>query len=326
VTQATLTRIVRQQIDELRAAVTDLSKGRTEAGFDKLDNFGAVHEHEDKAKRLAAIADLHLAARARGESSLIVAPTHSECRAIADVVREHQKAGGLIGQEDYTLTRLAKLNLTTAQRSDPVNYQLGQVVQFDKRTKGFKVSEQWTVSYIGFAGLAVTRAGQERILPLKEASAFNVYTREQMPLAPGDSVRVTKNFGPFRNNELCVIKQIDDGKITTTDGRTLSATGALHFDQGIAVTSHAAQGKTVDNVTVSAPVEAFAQVNEAQFYVSMSRARRSMHLFTDGKVALREAVTRSSLRQSVLSLIAEAVRYSRSDGGSATAHGRLAEF
>ena len=79
----------------------------------------------------------------------------------------------------------------------------------------------------------------------------------------------------------------------------------LHLDQGIAVTSHASQGKTVDNVIVSAPVAAFAQVNEVQLYVSMSRARRSMHLLTDCKEALREAVCRPSERISPLELSAE---------------------
>ena len=55
---------------------------------------------------------------------------------------------------------------------------------------------------------------------------------------------------------------------------------------------------------VSAPVAAFAQVNEAQLYVSMSRARRSMHLVTDCKEALREAVCRPSERISPLELSA----------------------
>jgi RNA helicase len=62
--------------------------------------------------------------------------------------------------------------------------------------------------------------------------------------------------------------------------------GALHLDQGIVVTSHARQGKTVAQVIVSVPVESFSQANEAQFYVSMSRARKAIHLFTDSKVAL----------------------------------------
>jgi hypothetical protein len=46
------------------------------------------------------------------------------------------------------------------------------------------------------------------------------------------------------------------------------------------------------------PVRAFNQANEAQFYVSMSGARWAIHLFTDSKVALREAVTKPSKRLS----------------------------
>jgi hypothetical protein len=55
---------------------------------------------------------------------------------------------------------------------------------------------------------------------------------------------------------------------------------------------------------VSVPVESFSQANEAQFYVLMSRAGKAMHLFTDSKAALREAVTRKSARLSLLELIA----------------------
>ena len=53
----------------------------------------------------------------------------------------------------------------------------------------------------------------------------------------------------------------------------------------------------------SASIESFSQANEAQFYVSMSRAREAMHLFTDSKAALREAVTKPSSRVSPLELI-----------------------
>jgi hypothetical protein len=67
VTQATLSKIVRQQIEEFRDAVSDLSEGRAAEGFDKLKDFGAAHEFEDKTERLAAIGDLHLAKRAAGK-------------------------------------------------------------------------------------------------------------------------------------------------------------------------------------------------------------------------------------------------------------------
>ena len=66
---------------------------------------------------------------------------------------------------------------------------------------------------------------------------------------------------------------IDDGKIIFDKGEIVRNGAALHLDQGIAVTSHASQAKTVDQVIASVPVRAFSQANEAQFYVTMSRAR-----------------------------------------------------
>ena len=89
------------------------------------------------------------------------------------------------------------------------------------------------------------------------------------------------------------------------NGELSDARGAkgLHIDQGFVVTSHAAQAQTVDEVIVSVPVDSFSQANEAQFYVSMSRGREAMHLFTDSKIALREAVTRPSSRLSPLELL-----------------------
>jgi ATP-dependent exoDNAse (exonuclease V) alpha subunit len=44
VAHASLTKIFRQQIAALRDAVYDLSAGKTETGFSKLDAFGAIYE------------------------------------------------------------------------------------------------------------------------------------------------------------------------------------------------------------------------------------------------------------------------------------------
>src|SRR6202023_1173839 len=62
IAQATLTKIHRQRIPELRAAIEDLSKGWTTEGFDKLDKFGAIQEIPDDAGRLSAIAENHIEA------------------------------------------------------------------------------------------------------------------------------------------------------------------------------------------------------------------------------------------------------------------------
>jgi ATP-dependent exoDNAse (exonuclease V) alpha subunit len=310
VRQALLSRIFRQQVPALRAAIFDLAHGRTQDGFDKLEAFGALREVEDNQERLHAIATTHVTAIRGGHSSLIVAPTHTECRAVARVVRQAMHEEGLLTGKDYAITRLQRLNLTESQRRDTINYDAGLVIEFHARARGgFKSGERWDVVRRTSEGVVVAKGGREKLLSLTAAKTFEVYRTERSELAAGDTIRVTKNFQAggqqFRNNEFSSVIKIEGESITLADGRSIDCSGPLHIDQGIAVTSYASQGKTVDQLIASVPVDAFAQVNEAQFYVTMSRARYAMHLFTDCVPALREAVCRPSERLSGLELVGE---------------------
>jgi hypothetical protein len=89
-----------------------------------------------------------------------------------------------------------------------------------------------------------------------------VFEREKIMLSIGDRIRFTKNVEhrgqKFLNNELRTVVGIDEGKIIFDKGEIVRNGAALHIDQGIAVTSHASQAKTVDQVIVSVPVRAFA--------------------------------------------------------------------
>jgi hypothetical protein len=69
--------------------------------------------------------------------------------------------------------------------------------------------------------------GQAKLLPLAQAKSFNVYTQEEVVLAVGDTLRITKNFrvgrSRFRNNELCTVTAIDEENITVDDGRVIES-------------------------------------------------------------------------------------------------------
>ena len=136
IAQAVLTKIHRQRIPELREAIEDLSKGRTGEGFDKLDKFGAIQEIPNDADRLAAIAKKQIEALKAQRSSLIIAPTHCECRAIAGAVRKAMKEKGLLSDSEHSVTRLERLNLTDSQQRDVVTYEPGQIVEFHRIAKG----------------------------------------------------------------------------------------------------------------------------------------------------------------------------------------------
>jgi hypothetical protein len=157
--------------------------------------------------------------------------------------------------------KLSKLNLITInKREEPVV----------RVTVGLDLSER----------VIIGRDGFEKRRPLGQSRNFSVFEREKIMPSIGDRVRFTKNVKrrgqQFLNNEPRTVVRIDEGRIIFDKGELVRSGIALHVDQGIAVTSHASQAKTVDQVIVNVPVRAFSRANEAQFYVSMSRARFAM--------------------------------------------------
>ena len=79
--------------------------------------------------------------------------------------------------------------------------------------------------------------------------------------------------------------------------------GFGHWTHGYVVTSHAAQGKTVDVVLIAESSRSFPAASREQFYVSVSRGRERALVFTDDVAALHRAVTRSEPRPTATELI-----------------------
>jgi hypothetical protein len=74
---------------------------------------------------------------------------------------------------------------------------------------------------------------------------------------------------------------------------------------GYVVTSHASQGKTVDVSLIALGAESFSAATREQFYVSVSRGREAVRLYTDNKAAMMDAVQSSAARLSATELMQE---------------------
>jgi ATP-dependent exoDNAse (exonuclease V) alpha subunit len=102
------------------------------------------------------------------------------------------------------------------------------------------------------------------------------------------------------------VLSLDEQKMVVSRGNgkeaVISRRDLVHVDQGVTVTSYSSQSKGPDQMLCSAPVRSFGAVDRKQFYVTMSRARRSMHLYTDSIDGLREAVCRTGERLSAVEL------------------------
>jgi hypothetical protein len=80
-----------------------------------------------------------------------------------------------------------------------------------------------------------------------------------------------------------------------------TAAYASHALARYAVTSYAAQGKTGDYVIFSDSAIR-AATNQKQWYVTISRGRKGIHIFTTDKQQLRENINRSGNRELAIEL------------------------
>jgi hypothetical protein len=117
-----------------------------------------------------------------------------------------------------------------------------------------------------------------------------------MQVSVGDQIRVTAGFreekNVFKNNDIVAVREVTDTELILNDGRRMRRNGA-RIDQGVCITSHASQCRTVDQVVVL-PDGADAK----GWYVSLSRARDSMHVYTRNKLELRQSVMQPGERKS----------------------------
>ena len=107
----------------------------------------------------------------------------------------------------------------------------------------------------------------------------------------------------LHNGDLRRVRGFDADDNIIDDKGWVIAKGFGHIDYGYVVTSHASQGKTVDRVLVGQSSDSFPASSQEQFYVSASRARKSVTVYTDDKKALREAISRSDERLSATELL-----------------------
>ena len=191
---AELTEIRRQTTEQYREAVREFSFGHAVAGFEKLDQSGAIKELPED-ERYRQLAQDYADTIARRKTALVVSPTHAEGEKVTTEIREELKHRGKLGTKEQTFTRLINQQWTEAQRGNPQSYRAGLVVQFHQNTPGFTRGERFTVSSVGHDGsVCIQNAqGQQHTLPLDHGSRFQVYEAQKLPLAPGDKIRITQN-------------------------------------------------------------------------------------------------------------------------------------
>ncbi len=299
-------REIQRQRDQYKAAIKELSEGRTASGFGRLDDLEWIKEVDDE-HRYGAVADSYIDALKAGKSALAVAPTHAEGRRVTEAIRAQMRDADLLGQEAHRYANLTPQHLTLGQKQDPISYQEGDVLVFHQHAKGHKKGDRLVV-------------GQDDV-PYAAAERFTVYRVGEIDLSVGDRIRITKNGRshddkPLNNGDLYRVADFTptgDAVVASLKDKKCPDTRVVprdygHLTHGFVTTSHAAQGKTVDRVLIAQSSASSAASSPEQWYVSTSRGRDQVTIFTDDKDELLRAVSAYQDRFTATELAATAVR------------------
>ena len=138
---------------------------------------------------------------------------------------------------------------------------------------------------------------------------MTVYRDSERHFAEGDRVQLTAPYHEQKlaNRELGTIERIDGGgnlKLRMDSGREVefNARQHPHLDYGYAVTSHSSQGQTADRVLIHVDTEQSPElVNSRMAYVSVSRARFDVQMYTDDAKALGYELNKDVSKATALS-------------------------
>jgi conjugative relaxase-like TrwC/TraI family protein len=285
---AEVTEILRQQGDYKKVAKA-LSEGRTGEAFEKLDKLGWIKQVPD-ADRYKEMADAYLSATAektkdgKPKTALVVSPTHAEANSISGAIRIGLHARGKLERERVVQSWVSG-HLTDAQKTDPTQYDPGDLLEFHQNAPGHKKGSR-----------LVMADGIEP--PVALANRFEAYRPVPLALAVGDRIRVTAG-GKTKDDK----HRLSNGSLFNVEGFTKRGDIIVdhgwiidrdfgHLTHGYVVTSHASQGATVNKVFVGISEESFPATGERTSYVALTRGKEQVQVFTDDKAELLRAMCR----------------------------------
>lgn len=312
---AEVSKIYRQQKEDYLRAVQALADGDIKTGFERLDAMGAI-VNIDPQKPHDGLVDQYIGCIKKGKQALVISPTNAHRQQVTEAIRDRMRSEGMLGKKEIQAQRLQQQHYSEAEKQNWQSYKPGQVVQFSQHAPGFKRGSRWDVKEVSQKGVLVSdpASGKTALLPQALPSRFHVMERSGIALAKGDKIRVTHPGYDQEKRHMETGQILDvaavrkDGRITL-ENRTSKQQYHIdknfgHIDHAHCMTSYAAQGKTVDQVLIAQSAVTFPATNSQQFYVSASRARQGITIYTDDKAELLNHAQRPGERSAALELTA----------------------
>lgn len=312
-----LDEIVRQTSKDAKSAVEKAIENDLQQAFEHVDRVGGVHELETRQQRVEAIANDYTALSEKDrERTIVIAPGRDDREELNRAIRGKLQEQGEVKKAEITAATLEGKAVTQAELRDASLYTQGDVLKFsrDYRKHDIKKNSYWTVREIDQIANTLTIQNQEGktvVINPRQMSRFEAYEQVQRQFAAGDRLVITQNDRSrgLTNGTEARVEQVkgQELELRLSNGKTikmdLSQEQNRHLNHAYAQTAHRAQGKTADRVFVHAESQRQNLMNQKSLYVSLSRARSEIKIYTDSREQLIQRVqTRQAEKQNALEL------------------------
>ncbi len=282
----------RQKNASMQELVTRARKGDIRGAVALLGNRLQEHEKDELARE---VADKWHGHTDRERIQIAALDNASRIR-LNMYIRRHLQDEGKVDAQDYDFHILSSKGLTNAQLAISDYYKKDDVLVFHSAQKflGIKKDSRFTVKGAreGQVTLTDLQSGESiSIEPAKiSRTGLTLYEEQARKLALGDRIQWRKNM-----NKVVGVQNGHTGTILGLDGKHARiafdhgkiAIIDLHkhpyWDHGYALTAYKQQGKTTPVNWLVVNTSRPGNVTGKSFYVSLTRAERSVMIFTDDR-------------------------------------------
>ena len=306
---AKLGEILRQSNTATKEAVLGSIEGDARKALAAIDGGGGrIVETAEREDRFAAIAKAYAGLdKVEQNRTLVVEPSREGRDTLtAEIRKELAKTGALTGSV-IEAQSLVNKGLTRAEARDATSYEKGDVIRFTKDYdhKGVSRGQSYRVEKIDPAKAAIalkSEDGRDIDWRLRQwgAGKSQAFATQSLELKTGDRIMFTRNDRELGriNGQRGDVRSIDQdartATIRTTNGKIQTLALDNHRDSHIrhayVETAFAAQGRTADHVMIHADSKATNLIDQKSFYVSISRAKHSVAIYTNDEAKLVSAI------------------------------------
>jgi conjugative relaxase-like TrwC/TraI family protein len=312
---ATLSKIVRQKDEGLRQAVELLAVGKTGDALDLLEDQQRIKAVTHRGQRFESIANEYAASP---NGTLVISPDNESRKELNTAIRAAMRNAGHVKEDAFSASILIhRQDVTAADKGRATTYRSGDTLRYRNGSDVFGIAPKSYGTVI-----AVEHEINQVTVKLDDGKAVSydparlrgvsLYTPESRPLAVGDRIQFTAPWKDqaIANRDLATVTYLDQsGNIRASlddSGRTVgwNLRDYAHVDYAYTMTSHSAQGVTVDRALIhvdTSDSKARALIDQTLAYVAGSRPRYDMQIFTDNAGDLSRALGRQHQNATALS-------------------------